>query len=170
MEWLLRAAKWIDDLSMWTGKAVSFLIFFLTLIVCYEVVARYILHSPTVWTHEFSVMLFGTFIVLGGAFTLRIGGHANMNIIHERLPLRVRALLDVLTFFVAFFFVWLLLSKGWSRAWTSLQILEHASTEWAPPIYPFRLMLPLGAFLLLLQLLAKFVRDVMALISGREKG
>ena len=30
MEWLLRAAKWIDALSEWTGKAVSFLIFFLT--------------------------------------------------------------------------------------------------------------------------------------------
>ena len=158
----------IDSLSEWTGKAVSFFIFLLALIVGYEVVARYLFRSPTLWVHEISAMFFGTFIIIGGAYTALRGGHVNMDLVHKALGTRARALLDILTFSLALAFLAVLLWKGGATAWKSIKTLEHASTQWGPPIYPFRVMLPLGALLLLLQLIAKFIRDIRILISGKE--
>lgn len=62
----------IDNISKWTGRVVSFLIVALTFLICFEVVARYLLNRPTIWVNEASAMLFGTYIIIGGPipFTL----------------------------------------------------------------------------------------------------
>lgn len=148
-------------------QGCSFLIFGLAVVVGYGVVARYVFKSPTVWGHEVSAMLFGTFIVVGGAYTAMRGGHVNMDLVQRALPTRIRAAVDILTFFVAFFFVGVLLWKGGATAWKSLLMLERASTQWGPPIFPIRMVLPLGALLLLFQLLVKFIRDIRTLITER---
>lgn len=158
----------IDSISEWTGKTVSFGIFLLALIVGYEVAARYLFKSPTLWVHEVSVMFFGTFIIIGGAYTALTGMHVNMDLVHNALSPRIRALVDVLTFFIALPFLGVLLWVGGKSAWKSVMVLEHASTQWGPPIYPFRIMLPLGALLLLLQLVAKLIRDLRILFSRKE--
>lgn len=158
----------VDSLSEWTGKAVSFFLFLLAVVVGYEVVTRYLFKSPTHWVHEASAMLFGTFVIIGGAYTALKDGHVNMDLVYKAFNPRIRALLDLLTFFVTLAFLGALLWKGGITAWKSVKMLEHASTQWGPPLFPFRIMLPLGALLLLLQLVVKFIRDVRILITGKE--
>ena len=165
---IFRYLHFIDLISDWVGRVVSYLIFFLALIIGYDVLARYLFNSPTRWAYELSIMFFGTFVLLGGAYSAVKGGHVNMDVVYNLFPRRVRALLDVITFFVALAFVGVLLWKGGATAWDSIKILETDSTLWGPPIYPFRTMLPLGAFLLLLQLIAKLIRDVITLITGKD--
>ncbi|MFH1034651.1 MAG: TRAP transporter small permease subunit [Pseudomonadota bacterium] len=163
-----RTLEWIDSLSEWTGRLVSFLIPGLAVVEVYEVVARYFFDCPTIWASELSSMIFGVFILLGGAYTLRQGGHVNMDIVYSRFSPKGRALLDIITFLLFLVFVGVLLWKGWETSWRSLKLLEHDSTEWGPPLYPFKFMLPLGALLLLLQGLAKLARDVQTLLKGGE--
>jgi TRAP-type mannitol/chloroaromatic compound transport system permease small subunit len=167
MEKIMKGLRFVDSISEWTGKVVSFLIFVLAFFVGYEVIMRYGFNSPTIWVNDLSTMLFGTFIIIGGAYTLRDGGHVNMDVIYGRFSSKRRALLDLITFVILTLpFLGVMLWKGWEAAWKSLITLEHDSTQWGPPIYPFRLMLPLGAFLILFQALAKFVRDLMIVIKG----
>ena len=162
-----RLLGFVDNLSEWTGRVAGFLMFTLAFIVGYEVVLRYVFDSPTIWAHETAAMFFGAFIMLGGAYTLRHQAHVNMDIIYGRLPARGKAILDIITFVLFFLFCWLLLRDGWNLAWKSLLANEHASTVWAPPVYPLRMMLPVGAFLILLQGLAKLARDVITASTGR---
>jgi TRAP-type mannitol/chloroaromatic compound transport system permease small subunit len=159
---------WIDALSERSGRLICYLVPILAAIEGYEVVVRYGLHSPTIWAHELSAMIFGAFTLLGGAYTLRTGGHVNMDVLYNLLPTRLRALMDILTFFLFLAFVGVLMVKGWEMAWRSITLLEHDSTQWAPPLFPFKLTLPIGAALLLLQGLAKLVRDVRTLIRGKD--
>lgn len=160
----------IDALSEWTGKAVSFLILGLALVIGYEVVMRYGFNRPTVWVHEFSVMLFGTAMIISGAYVLRHNGHITMDIVYGMLSERTRAILDVITYFLLTLpFILVLLWFGGDRAWKSLLTLEQDSTQWGPPIYPFRIMLPVGAFLLLLQSLAKLTRDFIVIFGGKRE-
>ena len=169
MRVLVRIVRFIETISEWTGKSFSFFIFILAAIVCYEIVARYVFSRPTLWCHELSAMIFGTFAVIGGAYTLKSGGHVSMDLLLLNLPVRARAAVEILASFAAFAFLSVLLWKGGETALNSVKTLEHASTLWAPPIWPFKLMLPLGAFLFLLQLFAKLIRDVLTLISGQEE-
>ena len=158
----------IDKISEWSGKAVSFLICTMAVIVGFEVVARYVFKSPTLWAHELSEMLYGTFIIIGGAFTALKGAHVNMDLVQKAISVKKRALLDVVTFFISIAFLSALFWIGGKTAIKSVMTLEHASTQWSPPLYPIRLMLPLGALLLMLQLFAKFIRDLRILFKGKE--
>ncbi|MBN1104784.1 MAG: TRAP transporter small permease subunit [Deltaproteobacteria bacterium] len=149
---------------------MSFLILVLAIVIGYEVLMRYGFDSPTVWVHELSVMLLGTAMIISGAFTSRYNGHMSMDIVYGMFPRRGRVILDIVTsFLLTLPFVVVLLWFGGERAWRSLITLEHDSTQWGPPIYPFIMMLPVGAFLLFLQTLAKLVRDFIILFSGKRE-
>ncbi len=50
----------------------------------------------------------------------------------------------------------------------SVAKLERSSSALAPYIWPVKLCLPLGAFLMLLSGLAKTIRDLVLVISGHE--
>ncbi|MBN2031672.1 MAG: TRAP transporter small permease subunit [Deltaproteobacteria bacterium] len=164
METIKRALSLVDAMNEWVGKVSSYLILILALIVGYEIVMRYLLNRPTIWVNEMSAMLFGTLMILGGAFTARYNGHVGMDIVYGQLSTRGKAVLDVISFFILFLpLLGVLVWKGGESAWRSIMILEHDSSQWGPPLYPIRIMLPLGAFLFLLQATAKLVRDLMIL-------
>ena len=156
----------IDVVNDRAGKIASFLMPLLIIFETYEVISRYAFGHPTIWITELSAMIFGAFIMLGGGYTLRLGAHANMDIIYGALPKRGKAFLDLITFFLFLAFVWVLFWKGGQMALQSVKMLEHDSTEWAPPLYYFKMTLPIGAGLLLLQGVAKFLKDLIILVKG----
>ena len=158
----------VDNLNDQVGKIVSMLIIFMVLILVYEVVLRYIFNSPTLWAHETSEYFFGVHFFLGGAYALRHAAHVNVEVIYSRFSPRVRAILDIITSVFFFLICAVLLWKGGAMAWTSLMKLEHTNTVWAPPLYPLKMMIPIGAFLILLQGLAKFIRDFHIAITRKE--
>lgn len=163
-----RVLHFIDLLSEWIGKASAFLVLALSFVIGYEVVARYLFNRPTIWAHELSAMVFGAYIVLGGAYLLSAGRHVNMDLIYGFLSPRKKALIDIITFWFFAIFCVALVWKGGDTAWHSIIVREQARTTWSPPLYPIRLVLPIGAFLLLLQGVAKFIRDAITLAKGGE--
>ena len=57
---------------------------------------------------------------------------------------------------------------GGILAWESLALFEHTDSAWNPPIYPVKLTIPIGAFLLLAQGIVKLRRDILTLISAKN--
>ena len=45
---------------------------------------------------------------------------------------------------------------------------ELSFTDWAPPYYPIKFMMPFGGFLLLLQGIVWLIRDIHMAVTGRE--
>lgn len=150
----------IDSISEWSGKIASWLIFPMILVLVFETVLRYGFESPTIWAHETSQMLFGAFFLLMGACVLRYREHVNLDIVYDRFSPRIRAIVDLVTAVLFFLVCGFLLWKGGEFAWTSLMRLERSTSPWRPPIYPLKLIIPIAAFLILLQGLAKFIRDL----------
>lgn len=155
----------IDAVSLLTGKVVSFLIIAMVGVTVYEVVLRYVFGSPTIWAFEASYLMFGAYAILGGAYTLYLRGHVNVDILYGRLPLRRRATVDLATSTFFFLFSGVLLWNIGIMGWDSLVIKENLSSAWAPPVYPVKLIMVIGVFLLVLQGLAKFIRDL-SIVSG----
>ena len=133
----------------------------------YEVVARYGFNAPTVWAYELTIFLFGACMIIGGAYAHRYGAHVNVDIVYGRLSPRGKAILDLLTAAIFFLFVGILLWRGWEFGLTSVRNLERSDTLWAPPYYFFKMTLPIGAGLVFLQGLAKFIRDLTTAVTGR---
>jgi len=160
----------IDRLNEKVGRGVSYLIILLVAVILYEIFARYGFNRPTIWAHETSQMIYGAYVILLGGYVLKRGGHVNVEILYGRFSPRRKAMIDLFTWLLFFFFCGLLLVKGWEMAWDSFQVRETEPTAFAPPVYPIKMMIPLGALLILLQGLAKFIRDLTLIPSPKDKG
>jgi len=158
--------KVVDDINDWVGKVLSFGVLFMFVMVLIEVIRRYFFNSPTVWGNELTQLIFGVYVVLCGGYILRWGGHVNVDILYSRFSAKNKAIIDIITFALFLLFCGMMLTYGGSLAWESLARFEHSRSAWNPPLYPVKLMIPTGAFLLLLQGIAKLVRDIVTVVTG----
>ena len=168
MRYLRLILRGIDGLNLRIAQVVSWAVVLLIITTVYEVIMRYVFNSPTNWVFEFNYLLNGPYFMILGAYTLAVNGHVNVDIFTARLSPRKQAVLSLVTMPVFFFFIIILLIFGGKFALIALQSRETLSSAWAPPVYPVKMMIPFAAFLMLLQGIAKFVRDLHLAITGRE--
>jgi TRAP-type mannitol/chloroaromatic compound transport system permease small subunit len=166
---ILRAfVRAVDALNEHFGRLVALGILAITALVLMEVVLRYVFAAPTIWGTELITFMFAGYILLGGGYTLLHRDHVNVNILYGRLSPRGRAMLDVLTAgFTLLYCAVLLFYTGW-MAIEALAIGRTTGTDWNPPLFPVMVSLPVGAALLLLQALSRFVDDLHLALTGRE--
>ena len=165
---LKKTLRFIDQLSEWTGRVTSLMIYGVLGTLIYEVFARYVFNSPTIWAHETSTFFFGAYFMLGAAYCLRHDSMIHVDILSRRLSLRKQAALNVVTF-VLFVAVCIpLIWMGGKEAAYSWSVREHTNTTWAPPLYPLKIVIPVAASLLFLQGIARFIRDVSIAFTGKE--
>ena len=166
MKQLARIVRIIDQISGLCGNLSSVLIFILMLVMVYEVFMRYLFTAPTIWVMELSGYLMMVFVALGGSYVLREGGHINVDIIYGKFSKRGRAIIDIATFglFCLFLYYFFILSAN--QAITSVEYLHRSGTIWNPPIWPLKIIVAVGVGLVLLQGLAKFIRDLVFVVSG----
>ena len=149
----------IDSVNNWVGKVDRWLIILLTVVVLAEVVSRYIFNQTFIWTHETTKWTFGTYFILAAGYALLWGAHVNVDVLHQRWSVKVRASIDLATAPFFFLFCGVLVWQGWLMFWHSLTVGAHTWSIWSPPYAPVHAMIPVGGFLLLIQGIAKFIRD-----------
>ena len=158
----------IDAISTWFGKGAAWLVVLLMLLVCAEVVKRYLLNMPTAWIFDASNMLYGTLFMLCGAYTLAQNGHVRGDFLYSSMKPRTQAAFDIILYGVFFIpGIAALVYAGTTYAGASWRILEHSAvTADGPPIYPFKTIIPLAGALVMLQGLAEIVRCIVCLKTG----
>jgi TRAP-type mannitol/chloroaromatic compound transport system permease small subunit len=159
----------IDEISTWVGKTVAWLIIALMLVVCAEVFKRYILNAPTAWIFDAENMLYGTFFMLGGAYTLAQNAHVRGDFLYSSMRPRTQASLD-LALYLVFFIpgIAALIYAGYYYAADSWRIAEHSTvTAEGPPVYQFKAMIPLAGMLVMLQGVAEIVRCIFCIKTGQ---
>lgn len=160
--------RFIDATSEWTGKVASFLILPALFVLLYEIVSRYVFHAPTLWAHETSRHFYGIQFIIAGAYVLRYDRHINTDVLVGHLSPRKRAIVDAIFWTVFFFYCSILLWKGGEMAWYSILRQETTQTIFQSPVWPVKLAIPIGAFLILMQGIAKFIRDIYTAATGRR--
>ena len=158
----------IDRISTWVGQCFAWLIVALTALISWEVFSRYVLSNPHAWSFDVMIMMYGTMFMMAGAYTLSKNGHVRGDVLYGFFPPRLQAGLDLLLYIVFFVpgvvaLVW----AGWHYAGESWVIREHSNiTADGPPIYPFKMIIPLAGIFLLLQGMAEIARCVICLRNG----
>jgi len=169
MEKIRRFIGLVDSLNTWVARVVSYLLLLLMFAVVYEVAMRYAFNSPTIWSMELNQFLLCFICALGGAYTLLSRSHVNVDIFFGRLGIRARAIVSLCTSSLIFAFLILLLIESWKMAISSWAIKEQAVSAWGPPLYPIRMIVPIGVFLIILQSIIRFIRYFIQALTGVEE-
>jgi len=156
----------IDLINGWTGRVVGLLLIPMMFIMTYEVFMRYIFIRPTLWAMELNQYLLLVVVALGGGYVLLTRGHVNVDIFYGRFGERPRAIFDILTAPLFFLFIILLIWESLDVAIESWQFREHSMIAHIPT-YPVRMILVVGACLILLQGFAQLVRDFAKAVMKR---
>jgi TRAP-type mannitol/chloroaromatic compound transport system permease small subunit len=158
----------IDMINEWTGKIAAWLIIPLVFIATFEVIARYVFNRPTIWAWDINEWLMAGLTILMGGYIFLKNGHVTVDVVVRHLSPRPRAIIDLVTFVVFFIGIGALLCGGTGQAWQAFMTREESGTVFKGPIYIVKMAWPLGVFFLLLQGVAKFIRDLMTVIQPKR--
>ncbi len=154
----------IDTFNEKFGFYASYLVLPLIIVVVFEVFMRYAFNAPTSWAFELTVFLYGVHFCFALAYAHKHNTHVAIDVFEARLPARPRLLLRIATNVILFlpaiglltFYMSVMAANSWQQ-W------EHASSSWAPAIYPFKTLMAIGFFLFFLQGIAKLMQDIRSL-------
>jgi TRAP-type mannitol/chloroaromatic compound transport system permease small subunit len=164
-----RITQVIDQISIWSGKAVSWLIIPMIAVLGWEVFIRYV-DRPTLWAVDIATMTYGTHFFIAGAMTLCMGKHIRTDFFYGKWSSKTQAWVDVLCYLFLFLpgmvmFAWL----SWDFFAESWDLKEKLMTTWRPPAYFYKLVIPVSASLILLQGISEIIKSVKLIVTGKDE-
>lgn len=158
----------VDFINIKIAKAVSFILLPALFCIYYEIISRYFFSKPTLWASELTIYFCAILYIIGAAWTLRVGRHVKIDMIYAKLSKRGQNILDIITFPFFCLYIASMTWVGYKFALESILIQESSGTPWDPPIYPIKIIFVIGTAMLLAQGMAKFLRDLYSLFTGKE--
>jgi TRAP-type mannitol/chloroaromatic compound transport system permease small subunit len=170
----------IEKTNIFIGKLMVGVTLAAVTIITFEVVMRYVFGLPTNWGHELMTMLFAVQYMFVAGYCHYHRAHVRVDVFYSTRKKRTRAFLDLFTSIFFFLFTGVLLWTCWTFYWSSQTMLgggtifgvrvpgELSLTDWAPPFYSIKFMMPFGALFLLLQGIVWFIRDLHIAVTGKE--
>ncbi|MGP9575561.1 TRAP transporter small permease subunit [Halomonas sp. H2] len=191
---ILLYIKAIEAMNRAIGRVAMYLIFALIGVLLWSSASK-VFMAPSMWTLETAQFVMVAYFVLGGPYSIQLGSNVRMDLFYGDWSPKTKALVDAFTVFFLVYYLgvllygglislsyslgyfgkepltflltlaWTLISQGSSAAGESLGFLERSSTAWRPFMWPIKTVVCLGVFLMILQSLAEFFKDI-----GRLRG
>jgi len=188
-ELVLAYIRWIDAMNRFIGRIAMYLIFVLVGVLLWSSFSK-TFFTPSLWTLETAQFVMVAYYVLGGPYAMQLGSSVRMDLFYGDWSLKTKARVDLFTVVFLIFYLAVLfygavgsmaysmgyfgtepfaymgeliataLTQGSDAAGAKLGYLERSSTAWRPYLWPIKLLLCFGVFLMLLQALAEFCRDL----------
>ena len=159
--------RYTDATNKVVGKFSMYLVFAMMGILLFESLSRTIFDRPHIWVVEMAQFFMAAYYLLGGGYSMILDGHVRMDLLYGRWSARRRAITDVFTGFLLIFYMIFLLTGGISASKYALKYGQVNYTPWGPPLSPIKIVMTIGIFLMLLQVIATFFKDL-ATARGKD--
>ena len=146
--------------------------------------------NPALWTLETAQFALVAYYMVGGPYAMQMGSNVRMDLFYGGWSLRRKAWVDAFTVLFLLFYLGVLLWGGiasWAYSlgdfsgepfrffWTLITafltggpeaagevtgFLERSSSVWRPYIWPVKMIMVLGIFLMLLQAVSELIKDI----------
>lgn len=159
----------IERASYFLLVLAGILTILMVLATTYGVFRRYALNSPEPYSYELSIIFLLFISVLAISAVDRQNQHIRVDMFSNLLPRRIQnILLNIISPILGLFYAVLLTWQGWNSAWRSLELGEVSMSVWAEPLFPIKVMIPIGYGVLCLVLLARLCRGLASLKGNKN--
>lgn len=171
----------IDALNYRLGRVVMYGIFVLMAVLLWSSISK-TFFLPSLWTLEMAQFVMVGYYVLGGPYSIQLGANVRMDLLYGEWSPRKKAWFDLFTVLLLIFYLSVLLygavsSTAYSLGyWGSAPFsflgglvtgaaetghMERSSTAWRPYLWPVKSIMIVGFFLMLLQCISEFLKDIL---------
>ena len=166
MNALLAASRLIDRLSERIGQTIYWLVLVAVLISAANAVVRKAFNYSSNSFLEIQWYLFSLIFLFCAGYTLKHNEHVRIDIITSRLSARARASIDIFgTLFFLLPMAFLIMYLSWPVFVDAYVRHEISGNAGGLIIWPARLMVPVGFFLLIIQGLSELIKRI-AFLKG----
>jgi TRAP-type mannitol/chloroaromatic compound transport system permease small subunit len=157
-----------DKIIEWTGNKVSWLTALLVLIICYDVVMRYLFNSSSVAIYELEWHIFALIFLLGAAFALKHDRHVRVDVFYSRFPKMAKAWVNLVgTVLLLGPFCWILMVEGSDYMINSFRLLESSPDPGGLPArYIIKSAIPVGFTLVFIQAINLVFKNILVLVGA----
>ncbi len=166
---LKKVAQSIHWFNERVGRVASWLTTLLMLLVCFDVVVRYLFSETQAWIMELEWHLFGLIFLLGAGYAFRHDRHVRVDLFYAKFSKRDQALVNLIGG-VLFLLPWtlVLIVVSFEYANISFRIGEGSPDPGGLPArYIIKYAITIGLSLLMLQGLASII-DSWLVLKGEE--
>ncbi len=166
---LIKYTKFADKLAKISGN-LYWLVIPIMFIMLFEVIARYVFNSPTIWAWDINPQIVCTYAVLTGGYTAFMGGHIRSDLFYAKWSRKRKALVDVLTSILSLAFFIMGLIACWKFAVKAIVGNEHKYTLLQTPLAPIRIIITMGVLLFLIQVISDLIKNFFIVINSSKNG
>jgi len=156
----------VDRFNTRVGYVVAWAILIAVVVSAVNAIIRKVFNTSSNSWLELQWILFGAVFLLCAPWTLLSNEHIRIDIVNNALPKRAR---DGIDLFGHLFFLlpvtavvaWL----GWPFFWLSVMQNEQSTNAGGLPVYPSKLLIPLGFTLLFVQGISELIKRI-AIMRG----
>jgi TRAP-type mannitol/chloroaromatic compound transport system permease small subunit len=152
--------RYVDAMNYVVGRFAMYLFLVMGGILIYATLSRVLAGVPVNWALEMSQFLLSAYYLLGGAYSMQLDAHVRMDLLYTNLSARKRALTDAVTILFVIFYLIVLFAGGVSATDYAITYKQQNYSSWSPLLWPIKLIMTIAIFLMLLQAIATFFKDV----------
>lgn len=169
MEMCKKIVRFCDGLNEWIGSyLVSAVVFVFVGTIFSNVIMRYVFNTSFVFMAELEWHLFAFVFLIGAGYTLLHDGHVRVDIFYSLMSPKMRAFINCVGVLI-FLFPSCYLVLNTSIPWVKVAY-DIGEVSLDPGGIPFRFLLkavlPVGYFLILLQGVSLFLKNVFVLLDS----
>jgi TRAP-type mannitol/chloroaromatic compound transport system permease small subunit len=161
MSFLLSLSRFIDALNEKIGHAISWALLTAVLICTGNALIRYTFNTSSNAWLEIQWYLFSAIFLLATSYTLRRNEHVRIDVIVGHFSKRTQVWIDLLGFLIFLLpMALIILYYAVPYAWLSIQNQEVSSNAGGLIVWPAKLLIPTGFFLLALQGISELIKRI----------
>ena len=170
--WMSKTIIGIDSFSKVIGNIVCWITIPLILGMVYEVFARKLFLSPTIWAYDMSRFLYGALFMLGAGYALSKGVHIRADFLYRNFKVKTQGTVDFWLYLLFYFpglLVFLYMTIGFVQE-SIMRSEKGMDTTWMPYMWPIKTCLLVGIIFLLIQGISEILKSYYAATKGRWPG
>jgi TRAP-type C4-dicarboxylate transport system permease small subunit len=158
----------LEKVTLCTVLLGGFMTLIMMFVTGYGVVMRYFFRRPEPISYEIATICMLWAFLFGISYVEWKGINIKADIFTPFMPKAlVRFLQTVVSHFFALIYCSILTWKGWTTSMYSYSIGERSMSVWQEPLFPIKVMVPIGYFLLCLVIIRNISHGI---ASYRSKG
>lgn len=152
----------VDGVNYRMGRIMMFFIFVMMGILLWSSISK-TFFLPSLWTLEMAQFAMVAYYILGGPYALQKGAHVRMDLFYGAWSDRRKAQVDAITVLFLIFYLGVMLYGAYDSTSYSFQYGERSPTAWRPYLWPIKVVMCIGIFMMLLQSISELFKDIATL-------
>ena len=159
MEFARRYVRIVDAVNYRIGRVMMYGILFLVGVLLWSSISK-TFFLPSLWTLEIAQFAMVAYYILGGPYSIQLGSNVRMDLFYSYWSDRRKAQVDAITVCFLIFYLAVMLYGAWDSTAYSFQYSERSPTAWRPYLWPIKVIMCIGIFLMLLQSISELFKDI----------